>query len=421
MWWRSVIFTGILFGAFFALIPNVLWVVCALAGRIAHVRVPYAPFGWFTLGLVLVLWGALLYGRYVGMWRSEVKEVEFVSSDVPEAFSGFRIVHISDLHVDTFDLDPSALERIVDKVNALDADVILFTGDMVTGHMDAVYRHVWALSRLSAREGVMSVLGNHDFFIYDPEYHSDEERSAAADSLAAFESEVLGWKVLRNSHVLLRRGEDAMAIAGVDNINGNQGFTTIQKGDLKAALSVVHQDGLHIGVTGETEETSVTGGAGELFLGDVSREHFTVLMSHDPSHWAAEVLPKSDVAITLSGHTHAAQVRLFGWALSGLMFREHDGRYDAEAAAGHGAAAKAATAAAGPDADMWAAAAGHDAADKAATDAAGLDAADKAKAAAGAEAGRSPRMLYVNAGIGCTAPFRIGCPSEITLITLKKQ
>ena len=88
----------------------------------------------------------------------------------------------------------------------------------------------------------------------------------------------------------------------------------------------------------------------------------TILMTHDPSHWQAEVLQKSHAQITLAGHTHAAQVRLFGWSLANLSFNECDGRYDQDG-----------------------------------------------------------RMLYVNAGIGCTAPFRIGCPSEITVITLKTR
>lgn len=331
MWWRSVIFTGLLFGTFIAVVPHLLWLVSFVVGKITHFRVPYAPFGWTALSLLLLFWGVLAYGHFVGMWQVKVTEVEFRSREVPEAFDGYRIVHISDLHADTYHENPEALQRIVDKVNSLRPDIILFTGDMMTGSMDAVLPHRATLSKLTATDGVKSVLGNHDFFIYDRTYHSLAERLAAADSLTRLEEQHLGWHVLRNSNVILHRGQDSIAIAGVDNINGGQGFRTIQKGDLSKAM--LGLDGL-----------------------------FTILMTHDPSHWMAEVLGSSHVQITLSGHTHAAQVRLFGWSLAHLSFHECDGRYY-----------------------------------------------------------KDGRMLYVNSGLGCTAPFRIGCPSEITLITLRKE
>lgn len=332
MWWRSVIYSGILFGIILALIPHLVWIVSFVIGRIAHFRVPYGPFGWTALGLVGVLWSMLAYGFFVGLWQIEVKTVKYESRDVPNAFGGYRIVHISDLHVDTYNNNPDALARVVDSVNAQHPDLILFTGDMVTGSMQSVFLHEETLKKLQAKDGVMSVLGNHDFFIYDRNLPSRNEKLAAADALAKFESEKLGWQVLRNAHVVLHRGEDSLCVAGVDNINGGKGFATIQMGDLKKALN---------GTEGVP---------------------FRILLSHDPSHWRAEVLPKTSVQITLSGHTHAAQLRFFGWTPASLVFDENDGRYDEQG-----------------------------------------------------------RMLYVNAGIGCTAPVRIGCPSEITVIRLSNS
>lgn len=329
MWWRSVIFTGLLFGTFVVIVPHLLWLVSLIVGKIAHFRVSYAPFGWTALSLLLILWGLLAYGRYIGMWQIRVTEVEYASNDVPSAFDGYRIVHISDLHADTYHDNPEALQHIVNRINEQKPDIILFTGDMMTGSMDGLIPHVETLRSLTAKDGVKSVLGNHDFFIYDRKYHSIGERLAAADSLTHLEEQQLGWQVLRNGNIMLHHGKDSIAIAGVDNINGGQGFRTIQKGDLGKAMCGIN-------------------------------DAFTVLMTHDPSHWTAEVLPRSNVQITLSGHTHAAQVRLFGWSMAHLSFRECDGRYD-----------------------------------------------------------HKGRMLYVNAGLGCTAPFRIGCPSEITVITLR--
>lgn len=328
MWWRSVTFTGLLFGTLAWIVPNVLWLVSWLVGKLWTYRVPYAPFGYAALGILFLIWACLLYGFYLGRFCIEVNQVEYASQDVPKAFCGYKIVHISDLHVDSFE-DTADLQKIIDRINAQHADIILFTGDMITGSMEGIKQHEKALKCLTAKDGIVSVLGNHDFFIYDREYRNDQQRCAAADHLTQYEREVLGWSVLRNDSYMIFKEGDSIAIAGVDNINGGQGFRTIQKGDLRKAMTGL--DGI-----------------------------FTILMTHDPSHWRAEVLPQSHAQITLSGHTHAAQVRLFGWSLANLSFNECDGPYDLDG-----------------------------------------------------------RMLYVNAGIGCTAPFRIGCPSEITVITLK--
>lgn len=336
MWWRSVIFAGLLFGSLLAILPHIVWLITILAGKIANFRVSYPPFGYVALGLVLLLWGLLAYGSLVGLWQVEISTQQYSSREVPKTFDGYKIVHISDLHVDTYDSNPGHLEDIIQRINDIKPDLVLFTGDMVTGGMESVYLHRDALRQLYASDGVMSILGNHDFFIYDRQITSHRARLAAADSLAKFEREQLGWKVLRNSHIPICRGKDSIYIAGVDNINGGQGFRTIQMGDLKQALSGI--------VSHHKKDNSAP---------------FTILLSHDPSHWRGEVLPKSDVQITLSGHTHAAQIRLFGWSLASLFFDECDGRYDQDG-----------------------------------------------------------RMLYVNAGIGCTAPVRLGCPAEITVITL---
>lgn len=327
MWWKSVLWIGGILGTIVWMIPNVVWFVGWCVGRLLSYRLPWYPFGWTALALVLVVWAGLLYGYFRGRFLVEVNEVEYAHPDIPKAFDGFRIVHISDLHSDSFE-DTADLKKIIDKVNALHPDIILFTGDMATGSMEGLLKHEDVLRGLKAQNGVMSVLGNHDFFIYDRNLHNDRKRCSAADQLTRYEEKVLGWKVLRNASAIIQKDGEEIAIAGVDNINGGQGFHTIQKGDLRKAMQ---------GLDG----------------------YFTILMSHDPSHWRAEVLGQSHAHITLSGHTHSAQVRLFGWSLASLMFNECDGRYDQDG-----------------------------------------------------------RMLYVNAGIGCTAPFRIGCPAEITLITL---
>lgn len=329
MFWHSIFGVAVFFSILFALVPNLLWLIAWGIGLLFGYHLPYAPFSWSAAALVITVWVFFLYGHYIGRFRSKVTHVEYSSAQLPQTFDGYRIVHISDLHVDSFD-KPGHLEKLFKQIDDQNPDIILFTGDITTSTLERVREYEPALRSLHAKDGVVSVLGNHDFFIYDRRFHTDEERSAEADRLTQYEDQTLGWRVLRNESFLIYRGSDSIAVAGVDNINGNQGFHTIQKGDLKRALKGL--DGI-----------------------------FTILLTHDPSHWKAEVLPDSHVQVTLSGHTHAAQVRLLGWSLAHLMFNECDGRYDHEG-----------------------------------------------------------RMLYVNAGLGGVVPLRIGCPSEITVITLHK-
>lgn len=329
MFWHSIFGVALFFSAFMALIPNLLWLIVRGIGLPFGYHLPYAPFGWATLALTGLVWILFAGGHYIGRFHSKVTQIEYSSAELPQAFDGYKIVHISDIHIDSFDR-PGHLEKLFALIEEQEPDIILFTGDITTGTMESLREHEAALCSLNAKDGVVSVLGNHDFFIYDHRFHTNEERNDEADRLTRYERQTLGWKVLRNESFILHRGEDSIAVAGVDNINGGQGFHTIQKGNLKNAVKGL--DGI-----------------------------FTILMTHDPSHWRAEVLPDSHVQVTLSGHTHAAQVRLLGWSLAHLMFNECDGRYDHEG-----------------------------------------------------------RMLYVNAGLGGVVPFRIGCPSEITVITLRR-
>lgn len=329
MWWRSVWFLCGTFGTFFFLLPNVLWIVAWIVGKLFSFKVSYAPWGWTALVLSLTIVSIFCYGHWIGRFNIEVTEIEYKNAGLPEAFDGFKVLQISDLHVDSYIGSAEKLQAVVDKINAQKADIVLFTGDMTTSNIRDVWQFEEILKQIKAPCGVKSVLGNHDFFIY--EYRNKESRLAAADTLTQFQEEKLGWQVLRNKSCIIERNGEQIAIAGVDNINGNQGFKTIQMGDLGKAMAGLDST-------------------------------FTVLMSHDPSHWTAEVLPKSHAEVTLSGHTHAGQFRLLGWSFAHFSFRECDGRYDQDG-----------------------------------------------------------RMLYVNAGTGCTAPFRVGCPSEITVITLKKK
>ena len=297
--------------------------------------------GTFLTVFVKGLWALLLppalvlYGWLIGRDRIAVNTVEIVSEDIPESFDGYRIVHISDMHLRSFWNRKGVLFGIVDRINALRPDLIAFTGDLVTSHPSETESFMDALRRLEAADGVLSVMGNHDYCPYN-KWESDRDRIAAVDSVRSKER-ALGWHLLDNAHIdLVRAGApggapDTISVIGVENISAMKQFES--HGDLAKAMS---------GAEGE----------------------FKILVSHDPTHWRSEVLGQTDIDLMLSGHTHNAQLRLFGIEPGRLVFKENSGLYTEEGASG-------------------------------------------------------TQRLYVNDGLGTTLfPARIGVKAEITVFTL---
>lgn len=314
----------------FVLLPQIVWFLTWITGKIFRFPVKYAPFGWTSLGLAVFVWIVLAYGFFIGRWKVETTQWAYENKDIPAAFDGMKIVHISDMHLSTFADNPRQLQRIVDRINAAEPDLICFTGDIVSLTLDEITPYTDVLSGLKATYGVCSVLGNHDFFLYVPQYQEDSAREAAVDSLTQIQRRELGWHLLRNESYAITCGTDTLTILGIDNNNGKKnGFRTICRGDLPKALN---------GTNG-----------------------FRILISHDPTFWTTDVVAKTDIPLTLSGHTHSAQVRLFGWTPASWVFEETAGRYDI-----------------------------------------------------------GNQTLYINIGLGCTAPVRYGANPEITILTLKK-
>ncbi len=333
---KMMIFFCIAGGLLIALIPHIIWIIQWIIGFLTENRLPYKYFGLSAVALVLIFWGAMAYGYFVGRWKVESTYVEYAHKDIPKAFDGFRIVHISDLHLSTFDDDRERFMTFIDEINRHSPDLICFTGDMVTIGRSEAEPYTDMLKQLKAKHGVLSVLGNHDFMIYGFEKNKDSE--AAVRELEAYQEEVLGWNLLRNENTVITAEDGStLTFIGVDNANfSNQGFKTINRSDLSKAME---------GTKG-----------------------FRILLSHDPSHWSAEVLPDTDIPLTLSGHTHNAQVKILGWTPASVTFKETAGRYDHK------------------DSDNG-----------------------------------EVQTLYINIGLGCTAPFRLGANPEVTLITLRSK
>lgn len=261
---------------------------CGLLKLIFHIPFKKA-FLWGLLDLLLppVI---IAYGSLIERNCFRIKEITINTTDLPESFDGYRIVHISDIHARSFNGREKHLQRAVDKINELKPDMVAFTGDLITMTPDELENHTHALGSLKARDGIFSVLGNHDYSMYSDA--SLEARQKHMETLISAE-EALGWDLLMDENRIIRKGADSIAVIGVQNTSPSRHFPS--KGDLGKASE---------GTEGM----------------------FRILLTHDPMHWEAEILGQ-DYPLTLSGHTHAMQFSLLGWSPSSLMFKQYRGLY----------------------------------------------------------------------------------------------
>ena len=249
-----------------------------------------------AIACTLIIWGLVLYGHFVGYQQLEMHRYDYVSADVPQAFDGYRIVQFSDAHVGTMTgYRQSLLQRAVDSINALKPDVIIFTGDLQNLHPDELREHSALLRKLHAKDGVYSILGNHDY----PTYLDCDEATKAALVQQTIQCErELGWKLLLNEHSIVRRDSDSIVIAGMENWGSLKRMP--RKGDVKKTLA---------GLSPQLLTPSLH-----------SSCPFVVMLQHDPSAWKEKILPECQAQLTLSGHTHGGQFQLFGWSPASLSY-----------------------------------------------------------------------------------------------------
>lgn len=262
--------------------------VCGLLKLIVGIQFKKA-FLWGLLALFLPPF-IIAYGSLIERNCFRIKEITIQTADLPEAFEGYRIVHISDIHARSFSGREKHLQRAMDKISGLDPDIIAFTGDLITMTPDELDSHVPALSSLKAKDGTFSILGNHDYSMYSEA--TEETRQRHMETLIGKEK-ALGWDLLMDENRIIRRGTDSIAVIGVQNTSPSRHFPS--KGDLTKAS-------------------------------EGTEDMYRILLTHDPMHWEAEIIGK-DYPLTLSGHTHAMQFSLLGWSPSSLMFRQFRGLY----------------------------------------------------------------------------------------------
>lgn len=279
------------------------------------------------LAIALFTMAYLVFGATEGKQHFQVKEVTIESEALPRGFDGYRIVQLSDIHTGSWGNDTAPMLKAVNIINRLQPDLIVFTGDLLNNLASELDAFIPVFSQLKTKHGVYSVLGNHDYSTYI-KWDTPQQQEAQLDSLKAKQAR-MGWTLLNNRHVKLHQQNDSIALIGVEN-SGRPPFPD------HARLS-----------------EAMTGTAGM----------FQILLSHDPSHWRREVLPKTDIQLMLAGHTHAMQTRIFGFTPAQFVYPENDGLYQ-----------------------------------------------------------EGEQMLYVNIGLGhLLYPMRLGAWPEITLLTLKAK
>lgn len=275
-------------------VPKFVYVCCAIVGR-AIARMQHSTTNWgkavgYMLALCCICFFA--YGWTIEANRLVVKQVEIYSPDLPEAFDGYRIVQFSDAHVGSFvGRHAHFLERAVDTIMAQRADAIVFTGDLQNVQPSELYPFLQLLSSINARDGVYSVLGNHDYSMY---FNGDEAVKIANEREMVSRQRQFGWYLLLNEHRVIHRGADSIVVAGTEN-DGKPPFP--KRSDLAKALK------------------------------GVNKNAFVLLLQHDPSSWERSILPSSNVQVTLSGHTHGGQVDMLGLRPTRILLHQDKGLY----------------------------------------------------------------------------------------------
>lgn len=250
------------------------------------------------LGLAAIPFMSLIYGITVGKYNYKVIKQRIFFPDLPEAFDGFTITHISDVHSGSFD-NPDKINYAIDLVNEQNSDMILFTGDIV--NTDAKEMHPWieTFNRIQKHAyGKYSVLGNHDYgeYVTWPTEKDKEDNFQAIKDLYG----QIDFKLMLNEHTYIEKGSDKIALIGVEN----WGHNFKKAGDINKASQ------------------------------GVDKKDFKILMSHDPSHWDYEIKNhESNFHLTLSGHTHGMQFGIeipgyFKWSLAQYVYAQWAGLYE---------------------------------------------------------------------------------------------
>ncbi len=250
-----------------------------------------------ALGLAAVPFISLIYGMTIGKYNFKVIRQTLFFPDLPDAFEGFKITQISDIHSGSFD-NEEKIRYAIDLINQQEADLLLFTGDIVNAKADEMHPWIEIFKGIKKYEyGKYSILGNHDYGAY-LDWKSEKAKADNFDAIKDLHRQI-DFKLMLNEHVKIKKGNDEIALIGVENW------------------------GKHFGEFGDINKASE----------NLTAEDFKILMSHDPSHWEYIIKqhPKN-IQLTLSGHTHGMQFGIeipgyFKWSLAQYIYKQWAGLY----------------------------------------------------------------------------------------------
>lgn len=250
-----------------------------------------------ALGIAVIPFASLLYGIYKGRYNYKVLKYSLKFDDLPDAFDGFKLTQISDIHSGSFD-DREKIEYAIDLINKQETDLILFTGDIVNTRAEEMNPWIDTFKRIKTPKfGKYSVLGNHDYGEY-ASWPSKEAKQVNFEAIKSIHNKI-DFNLLLNENRFIEKDGERLALIGVEN----WGKKFKKAGDLEKAIS------------------------------SVSSEDFKILMSHDPSHWEYEVKShKEHFHLTLSGHTHGLQFGIeipgfFKWSPVQYVYKQWAGLY----------------------------------------------------------------------------------------------
>ena len=243
------------------------------------------------------LWAMLIapilfcYGFLIERNQCQIKNIEIESKEIPQSFNGYKIVQISDLHLHSFKGREKTLKKFVNEINNQNADLVVFTGDLVSYGPWELDGLDTILSKIKSNDGIYSVLGNHDYSAYSN--FPDSIKQKYVDELKDRQFQ-MGWNLLLDKNVSIIRENDTISLIGVENISTHRAFLSF--GNLQNAIKN-------------------------------SSGSYKILLSHDPTHWELEVKDTPEINLMLSGHTHAMQFSIFGWSPSSFIFKEVAGLF----------------------------------------------------------------------------------------------
>ncbi len=260
--------------------------------------IPRSTFlSWMGVGLSSTLFFSLLYG-FGNKYNYKVIKKKIVLKGLPNAFKGFKIIHISDIHSGSLK-DKAAVLKGIALIEKQNADIVLFTGDLVNDRASEMQDWMDVFGKIKAPHGVFSTLGNHDYGDY-VKWDTAEEKKQNLEALKQVHHD-LGWRLLMNENTSIEKSGESIKIVGIENWGAKARFPKYGKMDLA--------------------------------MQGISEQELAILLSHDPSHWEAEVIPKySSVQLTLSGHTHGMQFGLenpyFKWSPVQWVYKQWAGIYE---------------------------------------------------------------------------------------------